>query len=242
MGTVFNHIRAGLAKAKITLTSAGQILSGYKTYDKDGNLVTGTMANNGAVSQTLNPNSSYTIPAGYHNGSGKITANANTGTYTPTSRSASLDMGIANTYRYVNTNSVPNTNSATYSVTSNGTKDMGATNTYRYVSVSVKPIEVGFVILKLANYNHEFYFNLSTGAKANSDAYNTTGISSANMQYRVYQQVFGTDYAQIIAKTAGLYWDNISNTTRQLSAGTTILSIKNTTNNSMSIGIAVKLT
>ena len=63
--------------------------------------------------------------------------NANSGTYTPTSRSASLDMGVANTYRYVNTNNVPNTNSTTYTPTSNGSAlDMGATNTYRYVNTN----------------------------------------------------------------------------------------------------------
>ena len=37
---------------------------------------TGTMQNNGAVSQALNAGGSYTIPAGYHNGSGKVTANS----------------------------------------------------------------------------------------------------------------------------------------------------------------------
>ena len=31
------------------------------------------MANNGAVTKTLNAGGSYTIPAGYHNGSGKVT-------------------------------------------------------------------------------------------------------------------------------------------------------------------------
>ena len=34
------------------------------------------MANRGAVSATINPGGSYTIPAGYHNGSGKVTANS----------------------------------------------------------------------------------------------------------------------------------------------------------------------
>lgn len=33
------------------------------------------MANQGAVSSYLNPGSSYTIPAGYHNGGGTVTAN-----------------------------------------------------------------------------------------------------------------------------------------------------------------------
>ncbi len=34
------------------------------------------MANNGAISKTLNAGQSYTVPAGYHNGSGKVTANS----------------------------------------------------------------------------------------------------------------------------------------------------------------------
>lgn len=38
--------------------------------------LTGTMADNGAVNQTLNAGGSYTIPVGYHNGSGKVTVNS----------------------------------------------------------------------------------------------------------------------------------------------------------------------
>lgn len=37
---------------------------------------TGSMPNRGAVTQALNAGGSYTIPNGYHNGSGKITANS----------------------------------------------------------------------------------------------------------------------------------------------------------------------
>lgn len=53
--------------------AADKILSGYTAYVK-GAKVTGSMTNRGAVSQTLNAGGSYTIPAGYHNGSGKVTA------------------------------------------------------------------------------------------------------------------------------------------------------------------------
>ena len=49
------------------------ILAGKKAW-VNGNQITGTMANRGAVSQTLNAGGSYTIPEGYHNGSGKVTA------------------------------------------------------------------------------------------------------------------------------------------------------------------------
>ena len=63
-----------------------------------------------------------------------------TSTYTASSRGAALDMGEDHTYRYVNTNGVPNTNSGTYTPTSrNASLDMGATNTYRYVNTNSVP-------------------------------------------------------------------------------------------------------
>lgn len=53
--------------------TAAKILAGETAY-VDGEKVTGTMTDNGAKTSTLNAGGSYTIPAGYHNGSGKITA------------------------------------------------------------------------------------------------------------------------------------------------------------------------
>lgn len=53
--------------------TAANILSGETAYI-DGEKVTGTMPDNGAKTSTLSAGGSYTIPAGYHNGSGKITA------------------------------------------------------------------------------------------------------------------------------------------------------------------------
>lgn len=55
--------------------TAGEILSGKTAY-VNGVKVTGSMANQGAVSQAINAGGSYTIPAGYHNGSGKVTGNS----------------------------------------------------------------------------------------------------------------------------------------------------------------------
>ena len=57
----------------ISNATAREILSGYKAYS-EGNLLIGTMPNREAVSQNLSAGESYTIPEGYHNGSGVIEA------------------------------------------------------------------------------------------------------------------------------------------------------------------------
>ena len=59
-----------------TATKA-QVLSGYTAITSDSNdePASGTMTNRGAVSPgKLSPGGSYTVPAGYHDGTGKVTA------------------------------------------------------------------------------------------------------------------------------------------------------------------------
>lgn len=52
-----------------------EVLAG-KTFTNDNGAQTGTMPNRGAISQTIAAGSSYTIPEGYHNGSGTVTASS----------------------------------------------------------------------------------------------------------------------------------------------------------------------
>ena len=56
--------------------SASDLLTGKTANNSNGEKVNGTMPNKGAVTASLNCGGSYTIPAGYHNGSGKVTANS----------------------------------------------------------------------------------------------------------------------------------------------------------------------
>lgn len=66
---------AALDPDELTATAADVLfgkIAGVKDNDEP---VSGTMPNNGAASKALNAGGSYTIPKGYHNGSGKVTAN-----------------------------------------------------------------------------------------------------------------------------------------------------------------------
>lgn len=68
----------GGSGADLDVVTAGSpdILAGKVGVDKEGEPLTGTMPNRGAVSQALNAGAGYAIPEGYHNGGGKVTANS----------------------------------------------------------------------------------------------------------------------------------------------------------------------
>lgn len=69
----FGEVTVGSLSTNTSATAnASHILSG-KTAWANGSKLTGTMANRGSVSQSLGANGSYTIPAGWHSGSGKVT-------------------------------------------------------------------------------------------------------------------------------------------------------------------------
>ena len=53
--------------------SAGKLLKGVTAHDKTGAAITGTMPNKGAVSGSIaTKDGQYTVPQGFHNGSGKV--------------------------------------------------------------------------------------------------------------------------------------------------------------------------
>ncbi|MFT4146696.1 MAG: WD40 repeat domain-containing protein [Mobilitalea sp.] len=57
---------------------AGDVLASKTFSNDDDSEITGTMPNNGAVNHALAINGTYNIPAGYHNGSGKVTQSITT--------------------------------------------------------------------------------------------------------------------------------------------------------------------
>ena len=64
---------------------AAEVLTGKIIVAADGAIITGTMTNNGAVEKTLDVTTiSYTIPKGYHSGTGTVKIALETKTVTPT--------------------------------------------------------------------------------------------------------------------------------------------------------------
>ena len=73
MANMYRSVLAG-GGAAVGDATAADVLTGKTFSGAVGSGVAGTMPNNGAVSGTATPSQPYTIPAGYHNGSGTVTA------------------------------------------------------------------------------------------------------------------------------------------------------------------------
>lgn len=78
--------------SSVTATAA-DVLATKIIVEADGSVTAGTMTNNGAVSRTLDAttgNQSYTVPSGYHNGSGTVSITLETKSATPTTSSQDI--------------------------------------------------------------------------------------------------------------------------------------------------------
>lgn len=76
MSNAYRAVVSAGGGAAVGDATAADVLTGKTFSGAVGSGVAGTMPNNGAVSGTASPGNPYTIPAGYHNGSGQVTASA----------------------------------------------------------------------------------------------------------------------------------------------------------------------
>ena len=97
---------------------AGDVLANKIIVTADGSVTTGTMPNNGAVSQKLDTaTTSYAVPAGYHNGSGTVSITTETKSTTPKKEQQTVTPTEGSVLSSVTVNAIP----AEYADTSDAT-------------------------------------------------------------------------------------------------------------------------
>ena len=105
-----------------TTVTASDVLTGKVFTDATGKVTTGTMSNNGAVTKTLDTTTtSYTVPKGYHNGSGKVSITTETKTATPTKSSQTISATSGKVLSSVTVNAIP----SDYITTTDATAEAG---------------------------------------------------------------------------------------------------------------------
>lgn len=91
-----------------TTAAAGDVLTGKVYVLADGTVTTGTMPNNGTVSKTLDATTiTYTIPKGYHSGTGMVTITLETKTVTPTKSAQDITPTAGKVLSKVTVNPIP---------------------------------------------------------------------------------------------------------------------------------------
>ncbi len=87
-GVTVAAIPANFNDTSAVTAGAADVLANKVIVGADGTTITGTMPSNGAVSKTLDTTTtSYTVPKGYHSGTGKVSISTETKTATPTKSS-----------------------------------------------------------------------------------------------------------------------------------------------------------
>ena len=109
-GVTVKAIPENFQDVSATTATAPDVLATKVFIAANGTTTTGTMSNNGAVSKTLDAttgNQSYTIPAGYHNGNGKVTLVLEEKTATPTTTSQNITPTAGKVLSKVTVNAIP---------------------------------------------------------------------------------------------------------------------------------------
>ena len=173
--------------------------------------LTGTMENRGAINQTLNAGGSYTIPAGYHNGSGKVTANS---LASQTSATAAAGNILSGKTAWVNGNKI------TGSMANKGNLNWSGSNTtysvpagyYSGGTLDSRPsYNAGYSAGNSAGYNNGY----NAGVQAGKTSFTISLVSGwPNSQTQTFAASVGSYYIAAMGGDPG-YFNNFS-----LSGGT----------------------
>ena len=195
-----------------------QVLAGKTYYNTNPkNKRSGTMTNNGAVSQTLNAGASYIIPSGYHNGSGKVTANSLS---SQTSASAAVGHILSGQTAWVNGNKITGNIASMEGQTINPStspQTVSSSSKYMTGNVVVNPVSnlssgnikkgtvVGGVTGTFEGYVAGSLDLYNRGAWGNISVSNLNGTWYSGGNYRVGSIRY--DSAQIAIVSGGTYYN-----------------------------------
>ena len=105
-----NAIPAAYQDVTSVNATGADVLSGKVFVNASGSEVTGSMTNRGAVSKTLDAtsgNQSYTVPSGYHNGSGTVSITLEEKSATPTTSAQNITPTSGKVLSKVTVNAIP---------------------------------------------------------------------------------------------------------------------------------------
>ena len=145
---------------------ASQVLATKIFVNSAGNVVTGTMTNNGAVNQTISVASpSYTIPSGYHNGSGKVSIVTETKTITPSTSTQDITPTSGKVLSKVTVNAMaPGTFSASDEFSINPTvavNNSGVVSVTYSSNINTTPVQIAGYFDATASYKPTISVNSS---------------------------------------------------------------------------------
>lgn len=162
MANMYRSVLAGGGTAPTGDAVAADVLTGKSFSNANAVGISGTMPNNGAVSGVASASQPYTIPAGYHNGSGTVRAEI-------PNKISSYEIYTGNSSVTIASNGLAyiwcQDTSGTYTVTINGTAitfdnvvSTTGSNTY---PCAVVPVKAGDVITYSTPVSH--YVNIMIG-------------------------------------------------------------------------------
>lgn len=127
MANMYRSNLSGGGTAPTGDATAADVLTGKTFSNAQGVGIAGTMPNRGAVSGTATPAQPYTIPAGYHNGSGVVTANVGSLTYQRLTQTAVNSYTFTDDYAEVIVSSFYESGSSAITYSGSGTQKLNTT-------------------------------------------------------------------------------------------------------------------